>query len=460
MTQFIILAAGAGTRMRSNTPKVLQPLAGKPLLGHLLSTIEQLPIDKSCHLITGHQSERVESFANEQSLSYVINAIYQAEQLGTGHAVQQALPHLPDEGMSVILYADVPLVSGETLTKLIEDAKDSLCLLTQTLDNPKGYGRIIREAGQAVGIVEEKDATDDQRQIKEVNTGMMAVNNAVLKSLLPKLQNNNQQQEYYLTDLIALAHREALPINTLDVANPIEAQGVNDKRQLATLERAYQCQLADALLTQGVTLIDPDRFDLRGTLKISKDVTIDANCIIEGEVELGEGVSIASHCVIGTPHQKTVIGNGVEVKSHSVIECGIIEDNCVIGPYARIRPNTHLHENVKIGNFVEVKKSDIHQGAKVNHLTYIGDATIGSHANIGAGTITCNYDGVNKSKTVIGEGAFIGSNSSLVAPVEVKSGAVVGAGSTITRTVEEDQLAIARGKQRNIDHWPKPSKKS
>jgi bifunctional UDP-N-acetylglucosamine pyrophosphorylase/glucosamine-1-phosphate N-acetyltransferase len=441
-------------------PKVLQPLAGKPLLGHLLHTINNLPFEKSCHLITGHQSERVEAYANDQALSFSVNPIYQAEQLGTGHAVQQALPSLPDEGVSVILYADVPLVSAKTLSRLIEDAKDSLCLLTQVIENPTGYGRIIREKGHAVGIIEEKDATDDQRMIREVNTGMMAVNNAVLKSLLPKLQNNNQQQEYYLTDLIALAHREALPVYTLDVDNPMEAQGVNDKRQLASLERAYQLNFANQLLMQGVTVIDPERFDCRGTMTVGRDVSIDVNCIFEGEVAIGEGVSIASHCVIGSSNHKTVIGDGVEIKPYSIIESGVIEANCVIGPFARIRPNTHLHEKVKVGNFVEVKKSEIHAGAKVNHLTYIGDATIGSNANIGAGTITCNYDGVNKSKTVIGDNAFIGSNSSLVAPVEVKSGAVVGAGSTITRNVEDDQLAIARGKQRNIDNWPKPSKKS
>lgn len=459
-TNIIILAAGAGRRMRSALPKVLQPLAGKPLLGHILSTIEAHINDSIVHLVTGHASDQVRAYCETQPIHNAIQYHNQEEQLGTGHAVKQSLTALDKTGTSIILYGDVPLISPETLTALIEKTSEkSLALLTQSLDNPFGYGRIVRKQGQITAIVEEKDANDEQRQITETNTGIMGVKNSHLHELLPKITNDNKQGEYYLTDLIDLAHQHDIRIESHSVENRIEVQGVNDKAQLASLERDYQQSLAHKLLQQGATLADPARFDLRGEIHIGSDVFIDINCVIQGKVTLGNHVEIGANCVIGEIGKEVTIGDHVEIKANSIIESGTIENHCAIGPFARIRPDTHLNAYAKIGNFVEIKKSTLGQGSKVNHLSYIGDAQIGEKANIGAGTITCNYDGVNKHKTVIGDDAFIGSNTSLVAPVNIGKKSTVAAGSTITKDSDNEQLAIARGKQRNIDNWQRPEKK-
>lgn len=446
--------------MRSRLPKVLQPLAGTPLIGHILQTLDTLEEHEHAFIVTGHLADSVENYCLSCRTTYPISFIKQTEQLGTGHAVQQVLPSLPDQGISIVLYGDVPLIGKDTIKRLLDQtAENSIGLLTQSLANPTGYGRIIREKGKIHAIVEEKDATDAEKAITEVNTGILAVSNAWLNKLLPKITNNNQQREYYLTDLIGLAVAQGIEVTGVSVSNALEAQGVNSRPQLAELERAFQGDQANRLMSEGVTLLDPARFDCRGCLTVGKDVVIDVNCVFKGKVVLADGVTIGANCIIGEAGKTVTIGEDVEIKSHSIIESGEIDAHCVIGPFARIRPDTRLKAHVKIGNFVEVKKSDIEEGAKVNHLTYIGDASIGKAANIGAGTITCNYDGVNKSKTVIGDHAFIGSNSALVAPVEIDSGSTVAAGSTITRNVGANQLAIARGKQRNIDDWPKPEKK-
>ena len=446
--------------MRSHLPKVLQPLAGKPLIGHILETLNKIPSIEQCCVITGHEKTRVEAFCEANKHDLTIQPVYQSEQLGTAHAVRQAIPYLPDEGFSLVLYADVPLLKVSTLEKLIALLKDhDLALLTQQLDNPFGYGRILRDQTGVKGIVEEKDATDKERLITEVNTGILALSNRLLKHYLPLIDNNNQQQEYYLTDLVGLMSQDNLRIETLQPESAMEVQGVNDKAQLATLERAFQYYQAEKLLHQGVTLADPLRFDLRGQLKLGKDVFIDINCVFQGEVTLGDHVIIGPNCVIGEAGKKVVIADQVEIKANSIIEAADIGESCIIGPFARIRPESMLAAHVKIGNFVETKKTSLGTGSKVNHLSYVGDAVIGEQVNIGAGTITCNYDGVNKFQTTIEDGAFIGSNTSLVAPVTVDKEAVVGAGSTVTRDVKENQLAIARGKQRNIDNWQKPEKK-
>ncbi len=459
-TNIIILAAGAGSRMHSALPKVLQPLAGKPLLGHILSTVHTHLQNSAVHLITGHASDQVKAYCQTQPSHSAIQYHSQTEQLGTGHAVIQALPALDDTGISIILYGDVPLISASTLRALLDKVSDSsMALLTQVLDNPFGYGRIVRENDHIVAIVEEKDANDAQRQINETNTGIMAIKNSHLHTLLPQINNQNQQGEYYLTDLIDLAHQKNIRIKGLSVENPSEVQGVNDKAQLANLERDFQHQKAQQLLQQGTTLADPARFDLRGDIKVGSDVFIDINCLIQGTVTLGNHVSIGPNCIIGEAGQSVTIGDHVEIKANSIIEAGTIDNHCVIGPFARIRPDTHLKENAKIGNFVEIKKSIVGAGSKVNHLSYIGDAHIGEKANIGAGTITCNYDGVNKHQTQIGDEAFIGSNTSLVAPVTIGNKSTVAAGSTITKNSQDEQLAIARGKQRNIDNWQRPEKK-
>ena len=456
----ILLAAGAGTRMRSHLPKVVPPLAGKPLIGHILETLNKIPSIEQCCVITGHERARVESFCEANKHDLTIQPVYQSEQLGTAHAVKQAIPYLPDEGVSLVLYADVPLLKVSTLEKLIALLKDhDLALLTQELDNPFGYGRILRDQTGVKSIVEEKDATDDERLITEVNTGILALPNRLLKHYLPLIDNNNQQREYYLTDLVGLMSQDSLGIETLQPESAMEVQGVNDKAQLATLERAFQYYQAEKLLHQGVTLADPLRFDLRGQLNVGKDVFIDVNCVFQGEVVLGNHVSIGPNCIIGEIGKTVIIEDYVEIKANSIVEAAEIGESSMIGPYARIRPDSKFAAHVKIGNFVETKKTSLGAGSKVNHLSYVGDAVIGEQVNIGAGTITCNYDGVNKFQTTIENGAFIGSNTSLVAPVTVAKNAVVGAGSTITREVKDNQLAIARGKQRNIDNWPKPEKK-
>lgn len=448
----VILAAGKGTRMKSSLPKVLHKIAHKPMVEHIINTVQNLGCD-SINLVYGHGADQLQNaLAN-----YEVNWCLQAEQLGTGHAVMQAVDNIQDKDNVLILVGDAPLISVDTLKKLV-DAKQhaDLALLTVDLDDPTGMGRIIRDdSANITAIVEHKDASDEQLAIKEINTGMMVMGGADLKKWLSNLSSDNAQNEYYLTDVIAMAASEGKRISSAQPSWHREVEGVNNRMQLASLECAYQLKQAEALMMQGVTLADPHRLDIRGNLTVGSDVYIDINAVIEGDVTLGDKVTIGPNCVL----KNCDIGNNVNIEAFSLIEDSMVAQDCNIGPYARLRPGAQLAKGAKVGNFVEIKKANIGEGAKVNHLSYIGDAEVGAQANIGAGTITCNYDGVNKSKTHIGVGAFIGSNSSLVAPVSVADGATVGAGSTITKNVEENHLAIARGKQRNISNWQKPTKK-
>lgn len=452
MLDILVLAAGKGTRMRSDLPKVLHPVGGKALVQHVVDTARQIG-GQQILIIVGHGAEKVEERMAADDVKFVL----QAQQLGTGHAVQQALPHLRNDATVLILYGDVPLTRAETLQKLIAAVNDKqMGLLTVNMQDPTGYGRIVRNSSGAVqAIVEHKDANDEQKKIAEINTGIMAVKANHLQQWLPKLQNNNAQGEYYLTDIIAMAQQSGIAIHVEQPNAVEEVEGINNRQQQAALERFYQKQKANELMVAGVTLLDPARFDCRGTLTVGRDVVIDINCVFEGDVVLGDGVTIEPNCII----INSKIGNFTHIKANSHIEDSTLDASCEIGPYARLRPGSQLAVGVKIGNFVETKKVNIAKGSKVNHLSYIGDATVGTGVNIGAGTITCNYDGVNKSKTEIGDNAFIGSNSSLVAPVKIGVGSTVGAGSVITKDVEIAELAIARGKQRNIQGWERPTKK-
>ena len=449
-TTVIILAAGKGTRMRSNLPKVLQPLAGRPLLGHVIDTAKKLQAD---HIITiyGHGGALVQNaFAHEQ-----IQWVEQAEQLGTGHAVKVTLPVLPREGVSLILSGDVPCITEQTLKKLLDVSRETqIGLVTLTLADATGYGRIVRENGKIQAIVEHKDASEAQRQIQEINTGIYCVSNAKLHEWLPKLSNNNAQGEYYLTDIVAMAIADGLEVASVEPELAFEVEGVNDRVQLAALEREFQNFQAKQLMQQGVHLIDPTRFDLRGNLTAGKDVRIDINVIIEGDCELGDGVEIGAGCIL----KNTKIAAGTKVQPYSVFDQAVVGEDAQIGPFSRLRPGAILANEVHIGNFVEVKNSQIGLGSKANHLTYLGDAEVGAGSNIGAGTITCNYDGANKFKTIIGDQVFIGSNSSLVAPVTIANGATVGAGSTITRDVAEQCLAVERSKQFTKENYQRPQK--
>lgn len=449
-TTVIILAAGKGTRMRSNLPKVLQPLAGRPLLGHVIDTAKKLQAD---HIITiyGHGGALVQNaFAHEQ-----VQWVEQAEQLGTGHAVKVTLPVLPREGVSLILSGDVPCITEQTLQKLLDVSRETqIGLVTLTLADATGYGRIVRENGKIQAIVEHKDASEAQRQIQEINTGIYCVSNAKLHEWLPKLSNNNAQGEYYLTDIVAMAIADGLEVASVEPALAFEVEGVNDRVQLAALEREFQNFQAKQLMQQGVHLIDPTRFDLRGNLTVGKDVRIDINVIIEGDCELGDDVEIGAGCIL----KNTKIAAGTKVQPYSVFDQAIVGEAAQIGPFSRLRPGAVLANEVHIGNFVEVKNSQIGLGSKANHFTYLGDAEVGAGSNIGAGTITCNYDGANKFKTIIGDQVFIGSNSSLVAPVTIANGATVGAGSTITRDVAEQCLAVERSKQFTKENYQRPQK--
>ena len=449
-TTVIILAAGKGTRMRSNLPKVLQPLAGRPLLGHVIDTAKKLQAD---HIITiyGHGGTLVQNaFAHEQ-----VQWVEQAEQLGTGHAVKVTLPVLPHEGVSLILSGDVPCITEQTLQKLLDVSRETqIGLVTLTLADATGYGRIVRENGKIQAIVEHKDASEAQRQIQEINTGIYCVSNAKLHEWLPKLSNNNAQGEYYLTDIVAMAIADGLEVASVEPQLAFEVEGVNDRVQLAALEREFQNFQAKQLMQQGVHLIDPTRFDLRGNLTAGKDVRIDINVIIEGDCELGDGVEIGAGCIL----KNTKIAAGTKVQPYSVFDQAVVGEAAQIGPFSRLRPGAVLANEVYIGNFVEVKNSQIGLGSKANHFTYLGDAEVGAGSNIGAGTITCNYDGANKFKTIIGDQVFIGSNSSLVAPVTIANGATVGAGSTITRDVAEQCLAVERSKQFTKENYQRPQK--
>lgn len=449
-TTVIILAAGKGTRMRSSLPKVLQPLAGRPLLGHVIDTAKKLNADNII-TIYGHGGEQVQAVFTAQKIKWV----EQSEQLGTGHAVQMTLPVLPQDGVSLILSGDVPCINPVTLQKLLDaTAATGIGLVTLTLLDANGYGRIVREQGQIQAIIEHKDASEEQRQIKEINTGIYAVSNAKLHQWLPSLSNDNAQGEYYLTDIVAMALADGMQVASVEPEMAFEVEGVNDRVQLAALERQFQSYQAKQLMQQGVHLIDPSRFDLRGNLTVGQDVRIDINVIIEGDCELGDNVEIGAGCII----KNTKIAAGTKVQPYSIFDSAIVGEDTQIGPFARLRPGAQLANEVHIGNFVEVKNTTIGLGSKANHFTYLGDAEVGSGSNIGAGTITCNYDGANKFKTIIGDQAFIGSNSSLVAPVRIGNGATVGAGSTITRDVEDNSLAVERSKQFAKENYPRPQK--
>lgn len=448
----VILAAGQGSRMRSALPKVLHPVGGRAMVQHVIDTAKQLT-DARMHVVIGHGAELVKSALADQSVTFAL----QAEQLGTGHAVAQAMPAVNGDGVVLVLYGDVPLTAADTMQALVDIAQQGeFGLLTVNLEDPTGYGRIVRNhQGDVVAIVEHKDADADQLAIQEVNTGILAVSASALRDWLPQLSAENAQGEYYLTDIIAMAARQGMPIRAIQPATEQEVQGVNNRVQLAELERWYQLREAHALMLNGATLADPARIDVRGTVSQGNDIFIDVNVVFEGDVVLGNNVTIESNCVI----RNSRIGDHSVIKANSVLEDAVVGERCDVGPFARLRPGTELAEGAKIGNFVETKKALVGAGSKVNHLSYVGDAVIGSNANIGAGTITCNYDGVNKSLTEIGDDAFIGSNTSLVAPVKVGAGATVGAGSTVTKAVGDQQLAVARGKQVNLDNWSRPVKK-
>lgn len=449
----VILAAGKGTRMKSVLPKVMQPLAGRPLLRHVLATAQALKADNTV-VIYGHGGDLVQKAFATDALLWA----EQAEQKGTGHAMQMALPELAASGKTLILYGDVPLTTAITLRRLIEkvDSEKVLGLITLEMHNPAGYGRIVRNANGVVQrIVEQKDATETEKKIAEVNTGIFCVPNALLHKWLPSLKSNNAQGEYYLTDIIAMAAAENIRIETVPPGHAWEVDGINDKLQLATLERVYQRLQAEQLMRAGVTLIDPSRFDLRGTLSHGMDVHIEPNAIFEGRVVLGNNVHIGANCQL----KDCEIGDNTTIKSNSLIDEARVGANAEIGPFARLRPGTELADDVHIGNFVETKKARIGKGSKANHLAYLGDTEIGSGVNVGAGTITCNYDGANKHLTKIGDNAFIGTNTSLIAPVSIGSGATTGAGSAISKDVPDNTLAVTRSKQVMIESWQRPKKK-
>ncbi len=448
----VILAAGQGTRMRSRLPKVMQPLAGRPLLRHVVDTAMSLAAGDVC-IVYGHGGDRVKAAFAGDGLRWAL----QAEQYGTGHAAQQAMPGTPDGNRVLILFGDVPLLRPQTLEALIaETGVDEMSVLTVDLADPTGYGRILRSEGRVTGIVEQEDATEVERAISEINTGVMLCPAGRLKAWLAALESDNAQGEYYLTDVITMAAADGVIVNGIEAADEEEVMGINDKQQLAAAERALQARLADELMRDGVGFADPARVDIRGKLTCGADVFIDVNAVFEGDVTLGDGVRIESNNLI----RDSVIGAGTVIHPNCHIEGSRTGADCELGPFARLRPGAELADKVKIGNFVEVKKSVIADGSKVNHLTYIGDTDIGTGVNVGAGTIVCNYDGVNKHRTVIGDEAFIGSGVNLVAPVEVGRSATIGAGSTITRSAPEGDLTLERSKQVTVKGWKRPVKQA
>lgn len=448
----IILAAGRGTRMKSDLPKVLHPLAGKPMLAHVIDSAATLQPDAVC-VVYGHGGETVPQAINREGLAWAL----QAEQLGTAHAVQQALPQIQPDGVTLVLYGDVPLISPATLQRVLAAAGEGrVALMTALLPDATGYGRIVRnEAGQIERIVEHKDANDAERGIREINTGILAAPTADLRRWLAQVNNDNAQGEYYLPDIIGMAVAEGMPVEAVMPASLAEIMGVNSKAQLAELERIYQRQRAEELMVQGVTLMDPARIDIRGELVCQADVVIDVNCVFEGRVVLGRGVKIAPNCVL----RDVEIAEGVEVLPYTLVEETQVGAHARLGPFARIRPGTVLGRDVHIGDFVELKNAVVGDNSKINHMSYVGDSEVGRNVNIGAGTITCNYDGANKHRTVIEDDVFIGSDSQLVAPVTVEKGATVAAGSTITRTVPAGSLTLSRVKQTSITGWQRPKKK-
>ncbi|MEE3662945.1 bifunctional UDP-N-acetylglucosamine diphosphorylase/glucosamine-1-phosphate N-acetyltransferase GlmU [Brenneria sp. g21c3] len=446
----VILAAGKGTRMYSDLPKVLHPLAGKPMVQHVIDAAMTIGA-QHVHLVYGHGGDLLKQTLSDQALNWVL----QAEQLGTGHAMQQAAPYFADDEDILMLYGDVPLISPATLQRLLQaKPQGGIGLLTVKLDDPSGYGRIVRDNGAVVGIVEHKDANDEQRRINEINTGILVANGKDLRRWLSRLNNDNTQGEYYITDIIAMAAAEGRSVVAVHPARLSEVEGVNNRLQLASLERVYQREQADRLLLAGVMLLDPSRFDLRGELRHGRDVTIDANVVLEGQVTLGDRVKIGVGCVINN----AVIGDDCEISPYSVLEDAVLEANCTIGPFARLRPGAALEEGAHVGNFVELKKARLGKGSKAGHLSYLGDADIGAGVNIGAGTITCNYDGANKHKTIIGDDVFVGSDTQLVAPVEVAAGATIAAGTTVMKNVDGAHLVYNRKEQNQKAGWQRPAK--
>ncbi|RLM22465.1 UDP-N-acetylglucosamine diphosphorylase/glucosamine-1-phosphate N-acetyltransferase [Brenneria alni] len=447
----VILAAGKGTRMYSDLPKVLHPLAGKPMVQHVIDAALTTGA-QHIHLVYGHGGDLLKRELSDPALNWVL----QADQLGTGHAMQQAAPYFADDEDILMLYGDVPLISPITLRKLLQaKPQGGIGLLTVKLDDPAGYGRIVRENGAVVGIVEHKDASDEQRRINEINTGILVANGKDLKRWLSQLNNDNAQGEYYITDIIAMAAAEGRSVVAVHPERLSEVEGVNNRLQLSALECVYQYEQAQQLLLAGVMLLDPHRFDLRGELTYGRDVIIDVNVVMEGHVQLGDRVKIGAGCII----RNVIIGDDCEISPYSVLEDAVLDARCTIGPFARLRPGAELAEGAHVGNFVELKKARLGKGSKAGHLSYLGDADIGAGVNIGAGTITCNYDGANKHKTTIGDDVFVGSDTQLVAPVTVASGATIGAGTTVTQDVAENELVISRVKQQHIEGWQRPVKK-
>ncbi len=450
--EIIILAAGQGTRMRSSVPKVLHNIAGRSMLKHVVETANTLKPD-SIHIVYGHGGEQV----LQEDLGDNVNYVEQKERLGTGHAVAQVSPYLSDESLVLVLYGDVPLVKTETLAFLINSSDQGLGLLTVHLENPSGYGRIIRDIhGSIESIVEDKDASVDQKSITEVNTGILSLNADTLKRYLKELKNDNAQGEYYLTDIVSMAVADNLIVSSCHPGDEYEVAGVNSPEQLATVERHYQALQASELLARGVTIKDPRRFDLRGEVTSGMDIEIDINVILEGSIKIGDRVRIGPGCII----RNSTIANDVTIDAYSVIENAIIGDGVVVGPFARLRPGSRLGDHAKVGNFVEIKNSEIGSGSKVNHLSYIGDTSMGSGVNIGAGTITANYDGINKHKTEIKDNASVGSNCVMVAPVKVGTGATLGAGSILRKDAPEGKLTLSSIKQITVEGWKRPVKKA
>jgi len=447
----IILAAGQGKRMHSSISKVLHKVGNKTLIQHVLDAAT--PLASSINVIIGHNSKSVKESVSSNLITWVL----QKNQLGTGHAVMQAIPNIQENSMCLILYGDVPLIQTQTLLDLLAKAnKTGFSLLTVIQDDPSGYGRIIRDSSKSIqSIIEHKDANNEELKVDEINTGIMAINGALLTKYLNQLEPNNSQGELYLTDIVKKAVRDNVNITSFICENSAEVMGINDKNNLAGAERAYQLKIADELMTNGLTIKDPSRFDCRGNLIFGNDCIIDINVIIEGEVQLGNNVLISPNCII----KNSKISDNSHVMPNSIIEDSVIGSHTIIGPFARIRPETQIGSHAKIGNFVEVKKSIIDDNSKISHLSYIGDSQIGKAVNIGAGVITCNYDGVNKSQTTIGDGAFIGSNSQLIAPVSIGKNATIGAGSTITQDAPDDKLTLSRNKQSTISKWKRPQKK-
>ena len=447
----IILAAGKGSRMKSNVPKVLHFVAGEPMLHRVINTAAQLE-PQHIHVVLGHGIDQIEESLS--TLDGPLNTVLQAEQLGTGHAVKIALEHVPDDGVSLVLYGDVPLITHSTLAECVAAAQSGhLSIVTANFSDPAQLGRIARnDNGQIEAIVEYKDASDEQRTINEINSGILAAPTHLLRSWLNQVTPNNKQGEYYLTDIVGLAVADGVAVHGILAADENEVMGVNDRAQLAEAERLFQQRQTESLMAQGVSFADPARVDIRGTLICGIDCFIDINTVFIGDVSLGEGVTVGPGAVV----EDSTLGDGVYIKPHTVIEGATIAEDCQLGPFARIRPGSHFAAGVKIGNFVETKKASLGEGAKASHLTYLGDATIGSEVNIGAGTVTCNYDGVDKHETTIGTGAFIGTNSTLVAPLAIGDDAFVAAGSTVTSTVEPESLAVGRARQRTIRKWVSP----